>query len=177
MPDEKGKIIYLTGFMGSGKSTAGKIAAEKLNIDFIDLDKYIEEKEGRSISEIFSEKSEAYFREIEHKYLKEIYYGNSKNILVALGGGTVMNPINMQIIKNNSIVIFLDTPFDTIKSRVQSDPSRPLAVKYKTPVSFKNLFDSRRPVYLNSCSYIINCLDLPPEAVADKIVSNIITNI
>jgi shikimate kinase len=79
------KNIYLVGFMGSGKSTVGKILAEKLNMNFIDIDKLIEEKEEMKIKDIFEQKGESYFRELERKQIEAIV--NQKGLVVSTGGG------------------------------------------------------------------------------------------
>ena len=77
---------FLIGFMGSGKSQVGKKVTEQLHLKYIDLDEFIEESEQRSISDIFNNSGETYFRELEQKYLKEII--KEDNILVSTGGGT-----------------------------------------------------------------------------------------
>ncbi|MFN5829806.1 MAG: shikimate kinase, partial [Bacteroidota bacterium] len=80
------KVVYLTGFMGSGKTTVGKKLAAQLNYTFIDLDSYIEKQEGRSISELFNEHGENYFREVEHQCLQTLL--KLEKLVIACGGGT-----------------------------------------------------------------------------------------
>ncbi|MDD3723627.1 MAG: shikimate kinase, partial [Lutibacter sp.] len=93
--------IVLLGYMASGKSAVGRILSEKLNIQFIDLDSFIEEKEQLSISEIFETKGEIYFRKIEGIYLQELL--NSKeSTVISLGGGTPCYGNNIDLIENKS---------------------------------------------------------------------------
>ena len=100
--------IYLCGFMGCGKSTVGKLLAQKLGMRFTDLDDYIESSAGMSIPDIFSEKGEPYFREKEAQAVKEL---SAENSVVACGGGTIINDNSARIARENGPVIFLDLPF------------------------------------------------------------------
>lgn len=97
--------IFLIGFMGSGKSFAGKRLASKLKMDFIDLDDYIEKKENQSISEIFSSKKEKGFRQLEKKYLKSL--SKKENTIIACGGGTPCFYNNIDWMNKNGITIYL----------------------------------------------------------------------
>jgi len=111
--------------MGSGKSTIGKKLAKKLDTDFIDLDKYIEEKENISISEIFKLKGETEFRKIEEKSLLEI--SKLENKIVSLGGGTPCFFNNMEIINNSGLSIYLKMPIGMLVSRlINAKVQRPL---------------------------------------------------
>lgn len=119
--------IVLLGYMASGKSSIGKKLAKSLDTNFIDLDDYIIEKEGISITKIFKEKGEIYFRKIEHNYLKEILQKKSKFIL-SLGGGTPCYSDNMNLINNsNTTSIYLQGSTPTmIKRLIKKKAKRPL---------------------------------------------------
>ena len=119
--------IVLLGYMASGKSSIGKRIAKSLNINFIDLDDYIIEKENQSIADIFSNKGEIYFRKIEHLYLKEILE-NEKNFILSLGGGTPCYANNMELIKNNKATsIYLQGNVLTLVERlIKKKAKRPL---------------------------------------------------
>ncbi|HIF14924.1 MAG TPA: shikimate kinase, partial [Bacteroidetes bacterium] len=97
-------IYTILGFMGSGKTTIGKQLAKKLNYNFIDLDQYIEKALNTSVSSIFSDKGEPYFRDIETSYLKKAL--ELKNSVISLGGGTPCFNNNMDIINVHSKSIF-----------------------------------------------------------------------
>lgn len=99
------KPIYLLGFMGSGKTSIGKKLANKLNLDFFDLDQFIETKSQKTITELFTEKGEKAFRTIENENLVEL--SSKKDCVISLGGGTPCFGINMEIIKHTGTSIYL----------------------------------------------------------------------
>ena len=119
--------IVLMGYMGSGKSTIGKLLSEEKKITFIDLDEYIEEKEKMSIKNIFKSKGEIYFRLKEAEYLKEIL-DTKRNYVLSLGGGTPCYGKNLTIIKqSNSTTFYLKSSILTLFNRLRnSNTSRPL---------------------------------------------------
>src|SRR5690554_180913 len=118
------KNIVLIGFMGTGKSTIGKRLAEKLNMKYIDIDQYIEDKHGMSISDIFSNKGEPYFRELEKEAAKEL--SNLTGTVIATGGGIVLNTENIENLRRNGIIICLKADVDTILRNTSSSHNRPL---------------------------------------------------
>ena len=116
--------IYLVGMPASGKTTIGKLLAEKLSYQFVDLDNKLEEKERKSIPEIFKEIGEGYFRKLEREVLLETL--NEKTV-IATGGGAPCFFDNMDFIKNNGISVFLNTPVKILADRaLKSVGSRPL---------------------------------------------------
>ena len=119
--------IVLLGYMASGKSSIGKKLANSLNTNFIDLDDYIIEKENMSITTIFKEKGEIYFRKIEHQYLKEILE-NENDFILSLGGGTPCYANNMDLINNsNTTSIYLQGSVPTmVKRLIKKKAKRPL---------------------------------------------------
>jgi shikimate kinase len=119
--------IVLLGYMGSGKSSIGKVLSKNLSMRFIDLDDYIIEKEKLSIREIFKEKGEIYFRRIEHKYLKDIV-SKKDDFILSLGGGTPCYANNMEEInKTDAISIYLQASLSTLVQRLLMNKSeRPL---------------------------------------------------
>ena len=118
--------IVLLGYMASGKSAVGKILSKKLNIQFVDLDSFIEEREQLSITQIFETKGEIYFRKKEGGYLQELLNLN-ENLLISLGGGTPCYGNNMEFIQNNSTSFYLKASIDTIFERLKNETSqRPL---------------------------------------------------
>ena len=110
--------IILLGYMASGKSTIGKQLSKKLGIPFLDLDTYIYEKENKSVSEIFSQNGEIYFRKKEHEYLREVLE-NQQDFILSLGGGTPCYANNIELILNkNSISIYLKASIQTLSNRL-----------------------------------------------------------
>jgi shikimate kinase len=118
------RIIYLTGFMGSGKSTIGPILANTLGWDFFDLDKVIEKKAGKKIREIFEEKGEELFREIETETLKELSSTES-NTIISLGGGTIASEENLNILKSTGKIIYLRISTESAYGRLKYKRDRP----------------------------------------------------
>ena len=119
------KHIILIGFMGSGKSTMGRLIANKFQYAFVDTDHYIEKKEGRKISEIFTDDGEEYFRNLETEVLKELLDSEEKKVL-ALGGGTPLRAENRELLKKNGNVIFLKVTSEDAYQRLKDDSERPL---------------------------------------------------
>ena len=146
--------IVLLGYMGCGKSTMAKYISDKKNLTFIDLDAYIEEKENRTISEIFSTKGEIYFRKQEGIYLKEILETKS-NYVLALGGGTPCYGINMELINNsNAKSFYLKSSIAFLLNRLENGKTnRPLIANLNNEQLLeyigKHLFE-RAPFYQQS---------------------------
>ncbi|MCL1823847.1 MAG: shikimate kinase [Oscillospiraceae bacterium] len=147
------KPIYLSGFMGCGKSYLGRKAASETGLYFIDLDEYITEREGIKVSEIFKKYGEKFFRSLEFDALSEI----SADI-IALGGGALTNPDTAAYVKENAVVIYINTPFENVYERIKGDKSRPLAVN-KSKEELFTLYQSRESGYKNTADYIKNDFD------------------
>ncbi|MFU8860634.1 MAG: shikimate kinase [Cyclonatronaceae bacterium] len=145
--------IYLTGFMGSGKTTIGRILAMRFKYIFIDLDHFIEKKEHKTISEIFSKFGEAHFRDLEQKYLDELT--DWKNVVIALGGGTLTSSDLVNRIKSSGTLVFIDVALETILHRVKRNLNRPLLLDENgclksdriLEAELKKLLESRRNLY------------------------------
>ena len=138
--------LVICGFMGSGKTTIGKKLARFMGLKHIDTDAYIEKKEGRSISDIFASDGEQTFRELETKYLREIC--QMKGVVISLGGGAVLKPENVQIIKNNGYLIHLNTPFYRILKNLEGSSTRPLIDKSKDRIiEIRKLYNGRKHTY------------------------------
>lgn len=120
----KNSVIYLTGFMTSGKSTVGPILANVLGWNFFDLDKEIENREKMSIVEIFETKGEKYFREVETEVLKEL--SRNTDIVISLGGGTITSDINLKILNESGKIIYLKVSTDILYHRLKNKIDRPL---------------------------------------------------
>lgn len=120
-----GKTIFLVGFMGAGKSTLGKKLAKHFEADFIDLDTEIEKQSGKSIAEIFEVDGETAFRQIESETLRNL--PDKEILFVATGGGTPCFHDNMQWMKENGVVIYLNLPASILIGRLKENKEqRPL---------------------------------------------------
>lgn len=118
--------IVLLGYMASGKSAVGKILAKKMDVQFIDLDDFIERKEQLTITDIFKTKGEIYFRKVEGIYLKELL-NLSKKCIISVGGGTPCYGNNLELIKEKAISFYLKASINTIFERLKHETSqRPL---------------------------------------------------
>lgn len=148
------KHIILIGFMGSGKSTMGKLVANKLGWTFVDTDHYIEKKEGRTINAIFADDGEEYFRSLETEALKELLEAEEQNVL-ALGGGTPLRPENRALLKDAGYVIFLKVSPEEAYQRLKNDTERPLLKVSDPKEKIKELLDFRNPIYEAAADYVL----------------------
>ena len=165
--------IILLGYMGSGKSTVGNQLAKKLYQNFTDLDDYIENKEGKSISEIFTEKGEVYFRKIEHTYLKKFINENESYVL-SLGGGTPCYASNMDIISKEKDLhsIYLQGSITTLYDRLIDNSSKRPLLDSHTKESLieyiaKHLFE--RSTYYEKAKYRISINSKSIDAIVAEI--------
>lgn len=163
------KNISMTGFMGSGKSTTGKLLAAKLGFIFVDLDKIIEFYQGMTIPEIFERYGEKYFRDVETEVIKKIY-GNSSCIF-ACGGGVVLKEENMDIIKKNSTVIFLKVSPDAAYCRLTGSCDRPLLKTGNLKNTISELISAREDLYERYADIIIDTDKISAESVSLEILS------
>ena len=146
------KNIVLIGFMGTGKSSVGRILAKRTKRELIDLDRYLEEKEKRKIREIFEKEGESYFRKIEKAAVQ--HWAAERNKVIAAGGGLVVDPENVSVLKENGILITLVARPETIHDRVKRSKNRPLLSDKQDLLSeIKKLLEIRKPFYGQSDYY------------------------
>src|SRR5512135_2932143 len=149
------RVVCLTGFMGSGKSTVGRLLAAQLAWHFADLDTEIERESGMTVSQIFAQKGEALFREIERECLARILGSaleRNIRLVLALGGGTFTQPSNAALIREfgapqrgaGAIVIWLDCSAEDLLQRCVLMGDRPL---FRDEASFRKLYEERLPYY------------------------------
>lgn len=137
--------IVLCGFMGSGKTTVGRKLARLTGLDFVDADQYLEAQEGKQISEIFAERGEAYFRDRETAYIREL--SQREGIVLSLGGGAVLRPENVEAIKQTGLLIHLDTPYFRILKNLSYSNTRPLLDKPDKQAETRRLYNARKGIY------------------------------
>ena len=161
------KNLTLTGMMGVGKSTIGKNLAKKLKYNFIDIDKLIEIKEKTSISLIFKNKSENYFRKIENEItLEELKKNNS---VLSLGGGAFVNKSIRASVKKTSVSFWLDVNTDILIKRLSKTQKRPLLYKKNISDTIKKIYLERKKIY-NEANYRIKCNFLTSGEIVNKIL-------
>ncbi len=167
--------IILLGYMASGKSTIGRLLVKIFGYKFIDLDSFIEKREEKSISDIFKDKGEVYFRKTENGYLKELLSTQEKCI-ISLGGGTPCYANNMQLIKEDkdTISFYLETSIKEIVKRLMTEKEeRPLVSQIGSTGSMtefvgKHLFE-RNPFY-SKADFIVNTDGKTKEQIVEEIV-------
>ena len=159
--------ILLTGFMGAGKSTVGKILAGKLGFAFVDLDDEIVARAGRAIPEIFANVGESGFRALERETADAVL-SSPGSAIIASGGGFPTLPENRESTRaKNALVFNLAIPLNEAWQRVHSATHRPLARDF---AQTEALYVSREKIYSDFCDYQVRA-DAPPESVADAVVA------
>lgn len=158
------KAIYLTGFMGAGKTTVGKALAERMNLEVIDLDDYIEDKLSWKISSIFERKGEVYFRDEEQNALQKL---PTSDVIITTGGGVVLRKENRSYMKENGYVIYLDATVDTIYERLADQHHRPLA-KGKSKTELASIAEKRQPYY-EDAHFAVETDDKDVNEIAEEI--------
>ena len=160
--------------MGSGKTTAGKALATILKTRFIDLDDYIEKKENRTIPEIFEAEGEAKFREIETNCLSEVLKLKDPHV-ISLGGGTICFNENLETVKKNGQLIYIDLPVSVLVDRIkESKFTRPLVKNLSTEELTKNIEEilSERKKFYEQAHIIVNGLNLTPQLIQQKLLGS-----
>ncbi|MGH9439375.1 MAG: shikimate kinase [Terriglobia bacterium] len=165
MVSHRRKLIYLLGFMGSGKSTIGELLARQIKWAFIDLDSTIEAGQGVSIREIFENAGEPFFRQVEHAALTEA--SRTEPAVISLGGGTWIQKPNMDFIQTTKgTTIWLDCGLEELRRRCAGIQNRPL---FKDPESFARLYNERIPYY-RLAERQVATEGLTPDEVVQKIL-------
>lgn len=160
-------VITLTGFMGSGKTTVGKVLADFLGCPFVDLDDLVVKKAGRSIPDIFAQDGETSFRQTEAAVLRQAVEKYGENtVVIALGGGAVTTPASIPLLRNKTVCIYLKASLETILKRLEGETEgRPLADE-----RLAERLTEREPLYEKTAHVIVDTDGLSPEEVADEIV-------
>lgn len=142
--------IVLIGMMGAGKTTVGRLISEKCSMKFIDMDDYIVEKNDMSIKKMF-DIGEFYFRDKERDACREL--SKDDNVVISCGGGVIKNHKNIEELKKNGIIFYIDRPIENIASDVNCK-SRPLLKD--GPEKLYEIFNERKDIYENVCDYRID---------------------
>ncbi len=162
--------VYLVGFMGCGKGTVGQRLAQRLAWRFVDLDEQIEQAEGRSIAEIFAQVGEGPFRQKEHEALRRIVEETARpgGRVVALGGGTFVQPQNFELLQRaRAVTIWLECPVEELLLRCALMTNRPL---FRDETSFRLLYEQRLPYY-RQATFTVQTGDAAPDEVVNRILA------
>ena len=160
--------IILVGMMGAGKTTIGKLLSNRLEFNFIDLDRKIEEKSGVKINTIFEIEGEEGFREREHSALNEALA--EQKVIISTGGGVVVKDINRSLIqKSEAMVVYLKASLDILLGRLKNDKTRPMLNRDNKLLSLQKLLSEREPFYENLADFIIDTSHLKTNDVLKTI--------
>jgi shikimate kinase len=162
---------FLIGPMGSGKSTVGRLLAKKLGYLFIDTDSEVEAWANTSIANIFKNEGERYFREYETMILSEV--SQKAGIVLATGGGIVLNSINRCYLSARGKVIYLQTSLALQHSRTQGNDSRPLLLGENSEQLLSNIFLNRKSLYEGLADWIVTTDKCTPDEIAERLYKHI----
>ena len=160
--------LVLVGFMGTGKTEVSREFAGRFGMRYLSIDKMIEEREGMSIRDIFKEKGEEYFREVEKNIIKEI--SNMDGLVIDAGGGVVLDSENMENLNNSGVVICLKARPEVILDRMENKTDRPLLNVEDKLTKINEILDSRR-VYYDKIEKSIDTSDLTIDEVVEQVKS------
>ena len=161
------KSLVLTGMMGVGKSTIGRLIAKRLKVKFIDVDKVIERNEKKSIKRIFEDNGEKYFRKLEEKITLKILKTNKA--VVALGGGAFLNKEVRSKVLGSCVSVWLKVSLDKLIRRYNKNNKRPLLNKKKLDTDVKKIYQARKKIY-SLANFKINCDNIDKTKIVEKIL-------
>lgn len=170
------KNVVLIGFMGTGKSSCGKTAAQQLGYRFVDLDKEIEDKYGMTIPDMFQQYGEQYFRQREKEMVR--HWADQRNVVISTGGGTVKDAENVAVLKSTGKIICLTADVDTLLERTSRQGKRPVLDARAARLggdrrkAIQSLLAERQSMY-DQADYTVDTGELSPLQVAIKIAEYI----
>ncbi len=166
--------LVLIGFMGSGKTSVGIKLSYRLRMPVEDTDKLIERREGCSVSDIFREKGEAYFRQLETELLRELGESKAEKIY-SVGGGTPVRPENRELLKKLGMVVYLRVRPETVYERLKGDKTRPL-LQCEDPLGkIKALMQDRKAAYEEAADMILDVDAMTLEQIQGSIIMTMVS--
>ena len=157
--------IILIGFMGSGKSSVGRYMEESEGFALIDTDEYIEKQQNDSINNIFANKGEEYFRNLEMECIKELIALNTDMTVISVGGGLPMRGENQKLLKELGKIVYLRATVDTLVSRLTDDTTRPLLKGGNLRQKITELFEKREATYEGIADIVIDTDNYSPKEI------------
>lgn len=162
------KHIILIGFMGSGKSTVGPLLADELSLKYVDTDQLIEDEEDMSISDIFSVLGEGYFRLKERRALEGIL--KREPCVVSTGGGSILDPVNVCLMRESGNVIYLKADIDILYERIKGCTTRPLVCGDDAYQKVSAIFSKRKSLYEDVAHFVVDTSDLKVDEVVREVL-------
>lgn len=159
--------IALVGPMGSGKTTVGRALAPRLGLEFVDMDQCIEQRCGVDVNLIFEIEGEAGFRARERAMLDEL--SQRQGVLLATGGGSVLDPANRELLRQRALVVWLQTSVDQQLKRLARDQRRPLLRTSNRRQRLQELAEQRDPIYRDCAHLVVRSADVSPWAMAGRL--------
>ena len=164
--------LALIGFMGTGKTVVGRALAARLGRKFIELDSLIEQKAGKTIPEIFRQDGEIGFRELEIDATREV--AGKKKVVIACGGGIVLNKINIDRLRQECVIVYLTASPAVILKRTSEDKNeRPLLQNPDRALQIKELLKFRQPFYERAADIKIDTSKMNVDSVAERIMEKV----
>ncbi len=164
-----GRNLVLIGFMGSGKSTIGRICAARMRCRFIDSDHEIERRTGCTIAELFEGEGEAAFRAREREMIAEL--SGMSSVVLATGGGAILDPVNVANLRAGGFVVLLDAQPEIIVRRIGNGRTRPLLAAANDPAALiLKMMAERLPHYRAAAHCQVETTDKPPQSVAADVM-------
>lgn len=163
--------IVLTGFMGTGKTTVANALKQHFQMEIMDMDQIIADREGMPVSEIFRVHGEPYFRDAETSLLIELQ--QKKHVVISCGGGTPLREINVKEMKKNGKVVLLTAEPETILERVKDSHDRPLLENNKNVSYITELLAQRRPKYEAAADIIVHTDNKSASQICEEIMAKV----
>jgi len=160
--------IFLIGFMGTGKSTVASVFSKKYGMKTVEMDETIADREGKSISDIFAQQGEEYFRNLETSLLKELK--ERHGFIVSCGGGVVLREENVRLMKESGVIVLLTASPEVILQRVKNDNQRPVLQGRKNVEAIRELMEGRRAKYESAADMIILTDGKTKENICEEIM-------
>ncbi len=164
---DRGKATVLIGFMGAGKSAAGRVLAERSGLPLRETDELVSARTGRTITQLFAEEGEAAFRDAESAVIHALA---AEPAIVVTGGGAILRPENVACFRRLGQVVHLTADPEILFGRVSGETTRPLLLGENSRATFARLFAERAPLYAAAADWTIDTAGLTPEEVAEEIL-------
>lgn len=163
--------IVLIGFMGTGKTTVSELLSQNEKMEMIEMDQYIAKQEQMSIPQIFEQKGEEYFRNLETKLLIDLQ--ETKNLIISCGGGVPLRECNVVEMKKNGKVVLLTATPETIYERVKNDENRPVLKGRKNAEGIKQLLEERREKYEKAADITVSTDHKTVQEICEEIMNKV----